>query len=158
MGPAGCGKSTVAAALSDQTGWPMIEADDHHSQANIQKQAAGTPLNDDDRKAWVDAILHAARLDKSNEPLILACSALTPYVQNRLVAESQRACLWFLLTVSADTLATRLKERENHFMPASLLGDQLKALAPPENAISIDAERPVEIVCADIRSSLSDKA
>ena len=35
FGPAGCGKSSVAAALAKRLGLPMIEADDHHDDACV---------------------------------------------------------------------------------------------------------------------------
>ena len=37
MGVSGCGKSTVAALLAGQLGWPFEEGDLLHPQANIDK-------------------------------------------------------------------------------------------------------------------------
>jgi gluconokinase len=153
MGPAGAGKSTIARALSQQTTLPMIEADDYHPQSNRKKMAAGIPLEDKDRAAWIDALAQASHMSPASS-LILACSALTPYVQGRLKAETAREIVWLLLEVPKAVLQARMEARTGHFMPASLLDDQLCALTPPEDAISIHADQPIEAVLADILAKL----
>jgi gluconokinase len=60
MGVSGCGKSSVGEALAARFAVPYIEGDAMHPPANIAKMSAGTPLNDDDRWPWLDAL--AARL------------------------------------------------------------------------------------------------
>ena len=40
----------------EQLGWPFLDADDFHPQANVAKMAAGVPLTDDDRWPWLDRI------------------------------------------------------------------------------------------------------
>ena len=49
MGVSGCGKSTVAEMLAQETGGVFLDADDFHPPANREKMAAGIPLCDDDR-------------------------------------------------------------------------------------------------------------
>jgi gluconokinase len=151
MGPAGCGKSSITEALSEATGWPMIEADDHHSEANVAKQAAGQPLTDADRAAWIGSIVDTVN-GESETNTLLACSALTPYVQERLRDELQPECHWFLLEVSEAELASRLSARKDHFMPASLLQDQLMALSAPSQAHRINGEQNIDQICANILS------
>lgn len=157
MGPSGCGKSTIGAALSAMLGWPFIEGDSHHSKANKAKQAAGSSLTDDDRKGWIDAIVSDANA-RDDTHLLLACSALTPYVQTRLQAEIKRRIEWVLLEVSTADLRARLEARTNHFMPVDLLDDQLAALTRPDGVIGIDASQPVETVCQNIEAALNKKA
>ena len=149
MGPAGSGKSTVAAALSHHTGWPMIEADDHHPQANLDKMEAGIALSDKDRAGWIDSLAQASRAAPAPK-IILACSALTPYVQDRLLAEADRKIVWLLLAVPKPVLFARMTARTEHFMPASLLEDQLENLSPPDDAITIEADRPVDRIVSDM--------
>ncbi|MEO9969877.1 MAG: gluconokinase, GntK/IdnK-type [Hyphomonadaceae bacterium] len=156
MGPAGSGKSTVAEHLSHETNWPMIEADDHHPEANRKKMASGNPLTDQDRAAWIDSLAKACR-DHSSNSIVLACSALTPYVQTRLLNEVKRSIIWVLLEVPADVLQARLEARTDHFMPASQLQDQLAALKAPEGALLIDADRSVAEITDSIRSALEDQ-
>ncbi|MGN6087668.1 MAG: gluconokinase, partial [Actinomycetales bacterium] len=56
MGVSGCGKTTLARALSAATGMRFLEADDLHPQENVAKMAAGVPLDDDDRWPWLGAL------------------------------------------------------------------------------------------------------
>src|SRR5680860_167802 len=77
MGVAGSGKSTIAAALSQQLGWACAEADEFHPQSNIDKMTRGTPLRDEDRWPWLQEIqdwmtVHAA----AGKSTVLTCSAL----------------------------------------------------------------------------------
>ncbi|MEO0362901.1 MAG: shikimate kinase, partial [Pseudomonadota bacterium] len=73
MGVAGCGKSTVGAALARRLGAVFMEADVHHPEANIAKMTAGEPLTDEDRAPWLDALGAAApRAGRA----VIACSAL----------------------------------------------------------------------------------
>lgn len=146
MGPAGSGKSTVAGALSRRTGWPMIEADTHHPINNVEKQRSGIPLTDQDRAEWLDKLAaHINALDEQR--LVFACSALTQYVQKRLIQDLSYECMWILLNVPAPELSRRLKARTDHFMPESLLNDQLAALTPPDDAFCLDGGKPVDEIC-----------
>ena len=56
MGVSGSGKSTVGAALAARLDIPFADADAFHPAANIAKMSAGTPLDDDDRHPWLDAV------------------------------------------------------------------------------------------------------
>ena len=77
MGVSGVGKTTVAKGLSTVLGWTYAEGDAFHSEANVEKMAAGTPLTDDDRWPW----LEHRRLDVGKEiaagaSAVVTCSAL----------------------------------------------------------------------------------
>jgi carbohydrate kinase (thermoresistant glucokinase family) len=56
MGVSGSGKSTVGKAWADDLKRSFIEADDFHSAANIEKMRRGTPLDDKDRRPWLQAL------------------------------------------------------------------------------------------------------
>jgi len=157
MGPAGVGKSTISAALSHAQGWPMIEADDYHPIENKKKMASGKPLTDDDRVTWIDGLISVINTHKKPR-IILACSALTPYVQERLNSETDRPCHWILPTLSRIALEERLNARKGHFMPASQIDSQLAALTPPKNAIEVSADQSVETICEAILRALGKHA
>src|ERR1044071_8682644 len=74
MGVSGSGKSTVGALLAEKLGAPFIDGDLLHSESNVAKMAAGTALNDADRKPWLEAV--GQRLADAEESLVIACSAL----------------------------------------------------------------------------------
>jgi len=76
MGVSGSGKSTVGSALAERTGWRFLDADALHSPANVAKMAAGTPLTDDDRGPWLDAVTAwIAGRRAVGESAIVGCSA-----------------------------------------------------------------------------------
>ncbi|HAE95034.1 gluconokinase [Hyphomonas atlantica] len=154
MGVAGSGKSSIAEALSAATGWPFMEADEYHSAANKQKMASGTPLTDTDREDWVRDMCRASA-DMRAERVVLACSALTSFVQNGLKAQSGRRCRFVLLDVPKEELARRISARADHFMPVSLLDSQLEALQLPEDVLRVDGTASPEDLVAAIQERLA---
>ena len=50
MGVSGSGKSTVGRALAEALGWAFVDGDDVHDAASRAKMAAGTPLDETDRR------------------------------------------------------------------------------------------------------------
>ena len=154
MGVTASGKSTVASALAQATGWPVLEGDDFHPPENIARMKAGIALDNADRSGWIDAIGSAVRAAPQSAPVILACSALNEEVRSRLAKAAGRGCFWVLLDVPKSQLAARLQRRKNHFMPASLLGSQLDALEPPRHALRIDGTQSVAQICRQISDAL----
>jgi gluconokinase len=139
MGVSGCGKSTIGAVLADRLGWPLQEGDDLHPAANIAKMAAGHPLTDDDRRAWLERIRQwADEREARDESGIVTCSALKRRYRDVLRDEH---VFFVYLAGTREQLQARLTARHGHFMPAALLDSQLADLEPPgqdEQAIRID--------------------
>src|SRR5581483_9516711 len=139
MGVAGCGKSTVAGVLAGRLGWPMEEGDDLHPAANVAKMAAGHPLDDDDRAPWLARVRGwIAEREAVGEPGVVTCSALKRRYRDVLRDEH---VVFVHLSGTRDQLLTRLRARQGHFMPVSLLDSQLADLEPPgpdEQALQID--------------------
>lgn len=142
MGVSGCGKSSVGKRVADQLGWRFLEGDTMHSPANIDKMHAGQPLDDADRRPWLDAI--GAWMDArqaAGESSVITCSALKRRYRERLGYDRPGACFAWLQVDRAE-LERRMRRRPGHFMPASLLYNQLATLEPPgpdEPARGIDA-------------------
>jgi carbohydrate kinase (thermoresistant glucokinase family) len=141
-------------------GIAFIDADDLHPAANIAKMRRGEALTDTDRQPWLDRvaieIAHAATVDRS---LVIACSALKRAYRDRLRA-ADPALLIVFLDASQEKLEARLKAREGHFMPASLVASQLATLeraGSDEHALTLDAERPVEKLVAQVVEVLGGK-
>ena len=153
MGVAGSGKTTVGAGLAEAAGWPFVEADEFHPDANREKMASGTPLTDEDRAGWIGAI--TTHVAESQAPrMVLACSALTRFVQERLMRDSGRLCRFVWLDVPAADLRARMASRAGHFMPVSLLESQLAALDVPDGAVRMDALRPVSELVQRLQEAL----
>jgi gluconokinase len=56
MGVSGAGKTTVGRLPAARLGWRFYDADDYHPAANVGKLRGGTPLDDDDRRSWLEAL------------------------------------------------------------------------------------------------------
>ncbi len=147
MGVAGTGKSTLGAALSEALRWPFIEGDDHHPAVNSAKMASGTPLADADREPWIDALAQAALA--APPPCLIACSALTKSVRERLAKQLVSTPRYLALTAPRAILAERLANRADHFFPPALLDSQLDAFDPPLGARTLDASTPLVELVAD---------
>ncbi|WP_135466640.1 gluconokinase [Crenalkalicoccus roseus] len=152
MGVSGAGKSTVAPRLAAALGVPFADADGFHPEANIRKMRAGTPLTDEDRWPWLDAI--GAWLDAraaAGEGGVATCSALKRAYRARLLGARPGVRLLYLQGDPA-LIAARQAAREGHFMPPSLMASQFAALeepGPEERPIVLSvAAAPEEIVRA----------
>ncbi len=147
MGVAGSGKTTVARMLSKRCGGTFIEGDEFHPPENVTKMANGTPLEDEDRWTWLDAIAAAAAEaeDGSDSPVIVTCSALKKVYRDRLRAGMPDRPRFVVLHGHADLLSDRIRHRKGHFMPPSMLASQLATLERPgrdEDAIFLDVAMP----------------
>lgn len=147
MGVSGSGKSTVAEGLAERLGWPFLEGDTLHPPANVAKMAAGTPLTDDDRWPWLEAIAAwiAAR-EAEGTPSISSCSSLKRAYRDLLRKGAPRVRFVHVAGDQA-VLAARLAARKGHFFPAQLLASQFATLEPPgpdEDAVIVDLDQPPE--------------
>ena len=146
MGVSGCGKSSVASQLASRTGGLFLDADDFHPPANVAKMAAGTPLTDDDRWPWLDALNQELKTQSETaRPLFLACSALRKAYRDRLAA-GLPDLRFIYLKGSKELIRQRMQSRENHFMPATLLDSQFAILEEPADAIIAPIEDPIPVI------------
>lgn len=156
MGVAGCGKSTIGAALAGKLGAAFMEADAHHPQANIEKMTAGEPLTDDDRWPWLDALGAAA---PQTGRVVIACSALRRVYRERLSAAAGEAIAFVHMAGTKDLIAERMKSRSGHFMPPALIDSQfatLEPLAPDENGVTLSIETAPEALIEDALKALKE--
>lgn len=145
MGVSGSGKSTIARMLAEALDATFLEADDFHSEANREKMARGIPLTEEDRAPWLASLVEKIK-QLSPTPFVLACSALKE-VHRQILRRSCPELRIVLLQGSRKLLENRLTQRENHFMPVSLLDSQLATLEIPAAALVIDAaQTPSEIL------------
>ncbi|NQD87925.1 glycosyl hydrolase [Paenarthrobacter sp. CM16] len=158
MGVAGCGKSTVGAALAERIGAGFLDGDSLHPQANIDKMASGTPLNDDDRAPWLAEI--GRRFPASNSALVIACSALKRSYRD-IIRSADPTVVFVHLHGTRELLNARMTARPGHFMPASLLDSQLATLEPLEDdeaGIVVDIAQSVEEIVKEALAGLNGSA
>jgi carbohydrate kinase (thermoresistant glucokinase family) len=155
MGASGSGKSTAGALIAEAIGVPFVDADELHPLDNIEKMAAGLPLEDADRWAWLALV--GRRLAEAGETgMVMACSALKRSYRDAIVREAP-ATVFVHLHGSREVLASRLQGRIGHFMPAALLDSQLATLQEPqpdERAVLVNVDAPLTDVVADAVAAL----
>lgn len=139
MGVSGAGKTTVARLIAERLDCRFIEADDYHPQHNVDKMAAGIPLEDADRWPWLERLNGLLReCAAAGQDAVLACSALKEAYRARLRAGIDDFRLVYLKG-SFELIRARVTERHHRYMPASLLESQFATLEPPRDAITVDA-------------------
>ncbi|WP_410590684.1 gluconokinase [Amycolatopsis sp. lyj-23] len=129
MGVSGSGKTTIGTALAAALGVEYAEADTFHPKANIDKMTAGTPLTDEDRAPWLEAIAGWIRAHQDTGGVVTSSALKRRY---RDVLRSGGDVFFVHLHGDRAQLAERMKTRKGHFMPVSLLDSQLADLEPLE--------------------------
>nr|WP_203416735.1 gluconokinase [Jiangella ureilytica] len=155
MGVSGSGKTTVATRLAQLLDRPFAEADDMHPPANVAKMAAGTPLTDADREPWLRTVRDwLSSQAEQGRSAVVTCSALRRAYRDVLRAAAG-GVRFVHLDGDPELIATRMKQRKGHFMPASLLRSQLdtlEPLQPGEDGVRVPIEgTPGDIVADALR-------
>jgi gluconokinase len=128
MGVAGSGKSVVAQQISQRLALPLIDGDDFHPAADIEKMRAGERLTAQDRAAWLRRL--AEELQSRPQGAVLSCPALRHEDRELLRAGARR--LHFLhLALTPHQALERVSARTDHFYPPSLVAGDFEALEDP---------------------------
>ena len=147
MGVSGCGKSCVGESIANHVGGYLIEGDQFHPPANIEKMSAGIPLDDDDRADWLSRLGRelVSALETHTHP-VLTCSSLKRKYRDRL-REAVPGLGFVFLELSRGEAAQRVGNRPGHFMPASLIDSQFATLEPPHgepSTLVLDATQAID--------------
>jgi gluconokinase len=154
MGVAGSGKSSVGEALARVLGWPFRDADDFHPARNREKMRRGIPLDDNDRRPWLEAI-RASIVQSLNarENVIYACSALKQSYRQLLAADAEEVKFVYLKGPPG-LIAERLANRQGHFFNPALLQSQFDDLEEPQGVLEVDISLPPEVIANSIIAAL----
>ena len=156
FGVSGAGKTTIGQLLADELGWRFYEADDFHSQANIDKMRQGVPLTDEDRWPWLENLGELIkRCVAAGENAVLACSALKEAYRRRLRVNADVKLVF--LRGDYELIANQLRQRRVHFMNPALLQSQFADLEEPqpgEGAVVIELGRNPRELVQEIKSKL----
>jgi len=156
MGVAGSGKTTLGQALASRLGWEFRDADGFHPPANIAKMSAGTPLQDADRWPWLQAIRsHMEAEHAADRSGIIACSALKQSYRDLLGGSGDPWVRFVHLCGRRELIEGRMRAREGHFMPVSLLDSQFATLESPADAITLDIALAPEALVDEVLRRLA---
>ena len=153
IGVSGSGKTTIGRLLSGELGWKYYEGDDFHPPANIEKLKSGVPLDDADRRPWLESLRDLIRncLERGDSAVV-ACSALKQRYRDFLLVDERVILIY--LKGDYELIRQRLSKRRGHFLNPNLLDSQFAALEEPKTAMQVDVSlSPAEIV-KSIRSAL----
>jgi gluconokinase len=149
MGVAGSGKTTIGKLLAEKLHWDFADADDFHPEANVNKMSAGIALTDEDREPWLEKMRDSIRKwIASNQPTILACSALKESYRNMLQVSSD-VCVVYL-SGSFELFEQRLRNRKGHFMKPDMLRSQFLTLEEPAGAVIVNASESPDAIVDEI--------
>jgi gluconokinase len=155
MGVSGTGKTTIGQALAVELGWAFVEGDDFHPIANVEKMNTGIPLNDEDRRPWLQALRRrVSEACERGEGIVLACSALKHDYREYLERHDSECVHYVYLHGPEWLVRRRLADRKGHFMDPKLLQSQFEALEPPAGAVRVDITPAPKVIVAEIRRKL----
>jgi carbohydrate kinase (thermoresistant glucokinase family) len=150
MGVTAAGKTTVGRQLALRLGLPFHDGDDFHPPENRSKMAANLPLNDDDRRPWLERLSECASDWERAGGAVLGCSALKRAYRELLFRHVSSARIVFLEITREQAVARLEQRRGKHAFIGDydrVLAGQFADLEVPEQAIRISAVLPVpEIV------------
>ena len=153
MGVTGAGKTTVGRLLAQELGWEFADADDFHPESNVEKMRAGIPLNEDDRRPWLERLrAEIARHEAEGRDLVMACSALKKDYRKMLAVGP--GIRFVYLRGSAELIAERLRERRGHFAGEKILAGQFADLEEPDAAVVADIGGTPEEIVRAVREGL----
>lgn len=141
MGVAGCGKSTLGAAIARALALPLIEGDDFHVEASREKMSGGIALTDADRDEWLATL--GDELRRRPQGAVLTCSALKRAYRERLRAAAP-GLLFVFLDIDRAHALQRVAARASHFFSATLVDSQFATLESPlgeAGVLRVDASK-----------------
>jgi gluconokinase len=156
MGVAGCGKSSLGAAVAQATGLTLVEGDDFHSPASRAKMSSGIALLDADRDGWLTTL--SEQLQGHTEGLVLTCSALKRAYRERL-RQAAPGLRFVFLDISREQAQARVAARAPlHFFSISLVDSQFATLEAPTGepgVLRVDALKSLAALQAEVSAWLN---
>lgn len=158
MGVAGCGKSSLGAAVAQALDSSLIEGDNFHSEASRSKMSQGIALTDADRDGWLTALCDQLR--KHPEGAVMTCSALKKAYRDRL-RQAAPALRFAFLDICRDDALARVQARANeHFFSTTLVDSQFATLEAPTGeagVLRLNAMEPIAELQAQVTAWLQTK-
>jgi len=141
--------------LASALGIPFYDADDFHPQDNIVKMEQGIPLQDLDRKFWLETLSENLTQWEAATGAVLACSALKEMYRTVLHSGVNNDMTWVYLYGRSELIKERMAGRRGHYFKPELLDSQLADLEPPQYGwhfnISSSADHIVKSILDKLR-------
>ena len=157
MGVSGVGKTTIGRLLSEKLTLPFFDADDFHPLRNVEKMKNGIPLQDEDRKVWLQTLSEKIKSWHESTGAVLACSALKEKYRKQLQSIPEKDISWIFLHSAQEVILNRLSERKGHYFKPELLESQYLTLEVPQYGIHIDVNKSVEKIMEEIMEKIRNK-
>lgn len=154
IGVSGSGKTHIGKNLARAFDVKFIDADDQHSEQNIEKMKSGIPLTDEDRIPWLLKLNQLAKTHL-NEGCIISCSALKQSYRNLLAKGIEHQVNWVYLKGDYDLIYDRMKTRVDHFMKPKMLLSQFETLEEPLDSIEIDISQCTESIIKHLKKEIT---
>jgi carbohydrate kinase (thermoresistant glucokinase family) len=142
MGVTASGKTTLGRRLAERIGVPFFDADDFHPPANRAKMARNIPLDDGDRRPWLEHMAELGPEWERSGGAVLACSALKQSYRELLLRRVDHPSVVYLRIERAEVLP-RLEERRGRHAIVSdytrIIDGQFRDLEEPADAIRVRA-------------------
>ena len=155
MGVAGCGKSSLGAAVAKATGLALVEGDDFHSPVSRAKMSQGIALTDADRDGWLEVL--GGQLRARPEGLVLTCSALKRAYRERL-RQAAPGLRFVFLDIGREQAQARVAARAaEHFFSTTLVDSQFATLENPTGepgVLRVDALKSLSQLQAEVTAWL----
>lgn len=145
MGVSGCGKSSLGTELARHFGLPLVEGDDFHPPANIEKMHSGIALTDADRAGWLQTL--GRTLAGHAGGAVLTCSALKHAYRDTLRAAVPGLRFVFMQITPQEALARVEARKASHFFSSSLVDNQFATLQDPTGeagVLPVPATDPID--------------
>jgi len=158
MGVAGCGKSSLGAAIARDHGLALLEGDERHSAASLDKMRRGVPLTDADREGWLATL--ADELAAQPQGLVVTCSALRRAYRERLRRAAPGLAIVFL-EIGLLAAKARVAARSDHFFSAAMVDSQFATLESPvgePRVLRVDATEPLDTLRAEVTRWLQSES
>ena len=146
MGVAGCGKSSLGAAVAADQALLLIEGDNFHSAASRDKMAHGIALTDADRAQWLVTL--GLQLAEHPQGVVLTCSALKRAYREQL-RQAAPGLRFVFLEIPQAAAQQRVASRGAHFFSATLVDSQFATLESPvgeAGVLRVDALEPLPVL------------
>ena len=151
MGVAGCGKSSLGAAVAHALAVPLIEGDDFHSDKSKRLMRSGVPLTDELRAGWLEKL--GGELAARPGGAVLTCSALKR-TYREVLRRHAPGLRFVFLEISHEEAVSRVASRAGaHLFPTSLVDSQFATLESPvgePGVLPVDATRPLPDLVAQV--------